>query len=184
MLPSEVIGEISAEYRDGNGAADGDKQQIRARAGGAAFFSRTPTGPQLKFVVSRSCIQARQSNSLYENTEADVAAAEQFPAKKNVLAPRRFQHGGRSVPLFRLALALLIPEHKDGGSCMDEAERRSAADEIAKNLSALEYQAAKRGMYLTVHAINRAKDVLKWESDGDREKALEVELGQGPRTES
>jgi len=67
---------------------------------------------------------------------------------------------------------------------MDEAERRSAADEIAKNLSALEYQAAKRGMYLTVHAINRAKDVLKWESDGDREKALEVELGQGPRKES
>jgi len=62
---------------------------------------------------------------------------------------------------------------------MDEAERRSAADEIAKNLSALEYQAAKRGMYLTVHAINRAKDVLKWESDGDREKALAIELGQG-----
>jgi hypothetical protein len=67
---------------------------------------------------------------------------------------------------------------------MNDAERRLTMDEIAKNLSALEYQAAKRGMYLTVHAINRAKDVLKWESDGDREKALEVELGQRPGGES
>jgi len=67
---------------------------------------------------------------------------------------------------------------------MNDAERRLTTDEIAKNLSALEYQAAKRGMYLTVHAINRAKDVLKWESDGDREKALEIELGQRPGGES
>jgi hypothetical protein len=60
---------------------------------------------------------------------------------------------------------------------MDNAEPGMALDEIAKALAALEYQAAKRGMYLTVHAIHRAKDVLKWESEGDREKALEAEKG-------
>lgn len=60
---------------------------------------------------------------------------------------------------------------------MDDSERRLTTDEIAKNLNALEYQAAKRGMYLTVHAIHRAREVLKWESDGDREKALEIEMG-------
>lgn len=60
---------------------------------------------------------------------------------------------------------------------MEDADGRMTAEEIAKNLDALEYQAAKRGMYLTVHAIHRAKDVLKWESDGNREKALEVEMG-------
>jgi hypothetical protein len=61
---------------------------------------------------------------------------------------------------------------------MDNAEGRKSQDEIAKALTTLEHQAAKRGMYLTVYAIKRAKDVLKWESEGNREKALEAHKGQ------
>ncbi len=64
---------------------------------------------------------------------------------------------------------------------MDNADPGMALDELAKALTALEYQAAKRGMYLTVHAIHRARDVLKWEAEGDREKALEAQKG-GPST--
>jgi hypothetical protein len=61
---------------------------------------------------------------------------------------------------------------------MDDAEGRKSQDEIAKALTALEHQAAKRGMYLTVYALQRAKEVLKWESRGDREKALQAHKGQ------
>ncbi len=61
---------------------------------------------------------------------------------------------------------------------MNDAGRRLTVDEIVKDLTMLEYQAARRGMYLTVHAIHRAKQVLTWESKGDREKALQAETAQ------
>jgi hypothetical protein len=48
-------------------------------------------------------------------------------------------------------------------------------DELQKALAMLEYAAARRGMYLTVHALNKVKEVLKWELAGDREKALEAQ---------
>jgi len=54
----------------------------------------------------------------------------------------------------------------------------SEEDEIAKALAALEYAAARRGLYLTVHALGKVKEVLKWELMGDREKALQA--GKGP----
>jgi hypothetical protein len=47
-------------------------------------------------------------------------------------------------------------------------------DEVVTSLAALEYAAARRGLYLTVHALNKVREVLKWELAGDREKALEV----------
>jgi hypothetical protein len=50
-------------------------------------------------------------------------------------------------------------------------------EDIAKTVAALEYAAAKRGLYLTVHALNRAREVLRWESAGDREKALSANRG-------
>jgi hypothetical protein len=50
--------------------------------------------------------------------------------------------------------------------------------DLQKDLAALEYAAARRGLYLTVHALNKVKEVLKWELAGDREKALEVQKGQ------
>jgi hypothetical protein len=49
-----------------------------------------------------------------------------------------------------------------------------AETDIEKALAMLEYAAARRGLYLTVHALNKVKEVLKWELVGDREKALEV----------
>jgi hypothetical protein len=51
-------------------------------------------------------------------------------------------------------------------------------DELAKMIAAVEYAAAKRGLYLTVHALNRGREVLKWELAGDRERALQA--GKGP----
>jgi hypothetical protein len=50
--------------------------------------------------------------------------------------------------------------------------------DLQKDIAALEYAAARRGLYLTVHALNKVKEVLKWELAGDREKALEVQKGQ------
>jgi hypothetical protein len=47
-------------------------------------------------------------------------------------------------------------------------------DEVVTSLTALEYAAARRGLYLTVHALNKVREVLKWELAGDREKALEA----------
>jgi hypothetical protein len=44
--------------------------------------------------------------------------------------------------------------------------------DLEKALAMLEYAAARRGLYLTVHALNKVKEVLKWELAGDREKAL------------
>ena len=44
----------------------------------------------------------------------------------------------------------------------------------------LEYALARRGLYLIVHALNKVKEVLKWELAGDREKALEVQEGKHP----
>jgi hypothetical protein len=40
----------------------------------------------------------------------------------------------------------------------------------------LEYAAARRGLFLTVHALNKAKEVLNWELLGDRETALDVTM--------
>ncbi len=45
--------------------------------------------------------------------------------------------------------------------------------DLQKALEMLEYAAARRGLFLTVHALNKVKEVLKWELAGDREKALE-----------
>ncbi len=47
-------------------------------------------------------------------------------------------------------------------------------DVFSKAIATLEYALARRGLYLTVHALNKVKEVLKWELAGDREKALEV----------
>ena len=50
-------------------------------------------------------------------------------------------------------------------------------EDLAKTIDALDYAAARRGLYLTVHALNRAREVLRWESAGDREKALSANRG-------
>ena len=50
-----------------------------------------------------------------------------------------------------------------------------AENDFQKALAMLEYAAARRGLYLTVHALNKVKEVLKWELAGDRERALEVQ---------
>ena len=52
-------------------------------------------------------------------------------------------------------------------------------NDIDKAVAALEFAAGSRGLYLTVHALKRARDVLKWESAGDREKALKATKGAG-----
>ena len=44
-------------------------------------------------------------------------------------------------------------------------------------IEAIEYAAARRGLYLTVHALKRAQDVVKWELAGDRNRALEAQKG-------
>jgi hypothetical protein len=36
-------------------------------------------------------------------------------------------------------------------------------DDLGKTIAALEYVAAKRGLYLTLHALKRAREVLEWE---------------------
>ncbi len=53
-----------------------------------------------------------------------------------------------------------------------------AEDDLQKALAMLEYAAARRGLYLTVHALNKVKHVLKWELAGDRENALKVHKGE------
>jgi hypothetical protein len=58
----------------------------------------------------------------------------------------------------------------------------AAEDDLTKMVSALEYAAARRGLYLTVHALNKVKEVLKWELAGDREKALEAQKGAQPHS--
>jgi hypothetical protein len=52
-------------------------------------------------------------------------------------------------------------------------------NDIDSAIAALEFAAANRGLYLTVHALKRARDVLKWEAAGDREKALKATKGVG-----
>jgi bifunctional non-homologous end joining protein LigD len=47
-----------------------------------------------------------------------------------------------------------------------------AETDIEKALAMLEYAAARRGLFLTVHALNKAKEVLKWELLGDRAMAV------------
>jgi hypothetical protein len=51
-----------------------------------------------------------------------------------------------------------------------------AETDIEKALAMLEYAAARRGLFLTVHALNKVKEVLKWELVGDREKALDATM--------
>jgi hypothetical protein len=51
-----------------------------------------------------------------------------------------------------------------------------AENDLQKALAMLEYAAARRGLFLTVHALNKAKEVLKWELLGDRESALDVAM--------
>jgi hypothetical protein len=74
------------------------------------------------------------------------------------------------------------PQSEVAGISVDQ--RRDvlmSEDELQKALAMLEYAAAKRGMYLTVHALNKAKEVLKWELAGDRERALEANKGTSPK---
>ena len=52
-------------------------------------------------------------------------------------------------------------------------------NDIEKAIAALEFAAGNRGLPLTVHALKRARDVLKWESAGEREKALQATKGVG-----
>jgi len=52
-------------------------------------------------------------------------------------------------------------------------------DELAHTIGEIESTAARRGLSLTVHALKRAQDVLKWELAGDREKALQADRGGG-----
>ncbi len=53
-----------------------------------------------------------------------------------------------------------------------------AEDDLQKALAMLEYAAARGRLYLTGQALNRAKDVRKWELAGDREKALQADKGE------
>jgi hypothetical protein len=53
-----------------------------------------------------------------------------------------------------------------------------AEGDLQKAIAMLEYALARRGLYLSVHALNKVKEVLKWEMAGDREKALEATKGE------
>jgi hypothetical protein len=46
--------------------------------------------------------------------------------------------------------------------------------EIDEAIAALEFAAADRGLYLTVLAMKRTRDMLKWESAEHRKKSLEA----------
>ena len=50
-------------------------------------------------------------------------------------------------------------------------------DELAHTIADIEQAAARRGLNLTVHALKRVQEVLKWELAGDREKALKADRG-------
>jgi hypothetical protein len=48
--------------------------------------------------------------------------------------------------------------------------------DLQRAIAMLEYALARRG--LAVHALNKVKEVRKWELAGDREKALEANKGE------
>ena len=50
-------------------------------------------------------------------------------------------------------------------------------DDLAHTIAEIESAATRRGLSLTVHALKRAQDVLKWELAADREKALKADRG-------
>ena len=50
-------------------------------------------------------------------------------------------------------------------------------DDLAHTIAEIEHAAERRGLNLTVHALKRAQDVLKWELAGDREKARKADRG-------
>jgi len=54
---------------------------------------------------------------------------------------------------------------------------------LQKAIAMLEYALARRGLYLSVHALNKVKEVLKWELAGNREKALEATQGEAGEKE-
>jgi hypothetical protein len=60
----------------------------------------------------------------------------------------------------------------------DEETPAKAEDALEAAMAKLEDAAARRGLHLTLHALNQAKEVMKWELAGDREKAMEA--GKGP----
>jgi hypothetical protein len=60
----------------------------------------------------------------------------------------------------------------------EEETPAKAEDALQKAMAMLEYALARRGLYLTVHALNKVKEVLKWELAGDREKALRANKGE------
>jgi hypothetical protein len=51
-------------------------------------------------------------------------------------------------------------------------EEAKAEDVLQRAMSMLEYAAARRGVHLTVHALKKVEEVLKWELAGERDKAL------------
>ncbi len=61
---------------------------------------------------------------------------------------------------------------------VEEETPAKAEDALQKAMAMLEYALARRGLYLTVHALNKVKEVLKWELAGDREKALRANKGE------
>ncbi len=77
------------------------------------------------------------------------------------------------------------PQSEIGGVSPDQ--RRDVLmgeDDLQKSLAMIEYAAARRGLYLTVHALNKVKEVLKWELAGDREKALQANKGEPGENEA
>ncbi len=63
---------------------------------------------------------------------------------------------------------------------MAEKETPATEDALQKAIAMLVYAAARRGLYLTVHALTKAEEVLKWELAGERDKALAKLKGGEP----
>ncbi len=65
----------------------------------------------------------------------------------------------------------------------EEETPEKAEDALSKAMAMLEYGAARRGLYLTVHALKKAEQVMKWELAGERDKALakleKISIGSG-----
>jgi hypothetical protein len=92
-----------------------------------------------------------------------------------VLMPLLFEgRGPEIIFLSRPDRALSTP--REAGRVHVEARQAEHQEGCAQQQT--EYAAARRGLYLTVHALAKVKEVLKWELAGDREKALVA--GKGP----
>jgi hypothetical protein len=54
----------------------------------------------------------------------------------------------------------------------EEETPAQAEDALERAMAMREYAAARRGLYLTVHALKKAEEVLKWELAAERDKAV------------